>query len=139
MNDEIFNELISLANIAAEKDEIPISALLVKNNKIISSAYNLRNSSANVFDHAEIIAISNYSNTCNDWRLVDCDLYVTIEPCEMCKQFIKESRIRDVYYILPRLDYKKGYYKTSFIHTNLGDDKVNIYKNILDLFWKNKR
>ena len=62
-----------------------------------------------------------------------------IEPCDMCKLFINESRIANVYYLLDKPSYKKGYSKTNFFNCNDNSELINEYKNIIDLFWKNKR
>ena len=79
-------------------DEVPIGCVIVKNNKVIARGYNKRELHHDVTSHAEIIAIRKASKILNDWQLVDCDLYVTIEPCLMCTGAIIQSRIRNVYY-----------------------------------------
>lgn len=80
------------------KDEVPIGAIIVKDNKVISRGHNLKESSHDVSSHAEMIAIRKANKKLNNWRLVDCDLYVTIEPCLMCMGAIYQSHIRNVYY-----------------------------------------
>ena len=79
-------------------DEVPIGCVIVKDNKVISRGYNKRETKKDVTGHAEIEAIRKASKKLNDWQLVDCDLYVTIEPCIMCMGAILQSRIRNVYY-----------------------------------------
>lgn len=138
MNDDIYNLLLKLSRKALKHNEVPVAAVLVCNDKIVSYAYNRRHSSGCVFDHAEIIAIRKYSKKINDWRLNKCTLYVTIEPCDMCKQFIKESRIENVYYLFDKLPSKRSFFKTNFIHLD-SDDNWLEYKKINDLFWKYKR
>ena len=69
---------------ATEEDEVPIGCVIVKNNKVISRGHNRREIKNDVTSHAEIEAIRKASKKLNDWQLVDCDLYVTIEPCIMC-------------------------------------------------------
>ncbi len=81
---------------AYDKDEIPIGVVIVKNNKIISQAHNLRDSKQIVTKHAEIIAIEKANRKLNNWRLIDCTLYTTLEPCDMCSEVIKESKIKKV-------------------------------------------
>lgn len=142
MNDMIYNKLLKLSLKASCKGEVPVAAVLVYNNKIVASAYNKRNSSNCVFDHAEIICIRNFARKYGDWRLNNCSLYVTIEPCDMCKLFIKESRIKNVYYMFSKLNFKKQYSCCDF--SLIEKDSFNSvyfdkYKNILDLFWKNRR
>ena len=79
-------------------DEVPIGAIIVKDDMIIGTGYNqmeiLKDSTA----HAEIIAITSAENTIGNWRLKDCDLFVTLEPCIMCSGAIINSRIRNVYF-----------------------------------------
>ena len=79
-------------------DEVPIGCVIVKDNKVISRGYNKRETKKDVTSHAEIEAIRKASKKLKDWQLVDCDLYVTIEPCIMCTGAIIQSRIRNVYY-----------------------------------------
>lgn len=79
-------------------DEVPIGCVIVKDDKIISRGYNKREKNRDVTGHAEIEAIRKASRKLGDWQLIDCDLYVTIEPCIMCTGAIIQSRIRNVYY-----------------------------------------
>ena len=78
--------------------EVPRGAIIVKNNKIVSKGYNqvelLKDSTA----HAEMIAITSASNTLNNWRLNECDIYVTLEPCSMCAGAIIKSRITNIFF-----------------------------------------
>ena len=83
---------------AYDKDEIPIGVVIVKDGKIISQAHNLRDSKQIVTKHAEIIAIEKANKQENNWRLIDCTLYTTLEPCDMCSEVIKESKIEKVVY-----------------------------------------
>ena len=83
---------------AAKEDEVPIGAVIVKDNKVISRGHNKREAKNDVTSHAEIEAIRKASKKLNDWQLIDCDLYVTIEPCVMCMGAIIQSRIKNVYY-----------------------------------------
>lgn len=87
---------------ADKKNNVPVGAVIVRNNKIIAKAHNLKNSSKNVMDHAEIICIKKASKRMDDWRLSDCKMYVTLEPCNMCKEVIKSARIAKVYYLSKR-------------------------------------
>ena len=79
-------------------DEVPIGCVIVKDGKIISRGYNKREKNKDVTAHAEIEAIRKANKKLGDWQLIDCDLYVTIEPCIMCTGAIIQSRIRNVYY-----------------------------------------
>ena len=77
-------------------DEVPVGAVIVYNNKIIASGHNINNNHG-VSNHAEIIAINDAIKVLNDWRLNDCEMYVTLEPCPMCAGAILKSRIKKVY------------------------------------------
>lgn len=83
---------------AASEDEVPIGCVIVKDNKVISKGHNRREIKNDVTSHAEIEAIRKASKKLQDWQLIDCDLYVTIEPCLMCMGAIIQSHIRNVYY-----------------------------------------
>lgn len=85
---------------AYKNDEIPVGAVVVKNNRVISKAHNDRQKRSNVLGHAEINAIVKAAKRQKDWRLDGYVLYVTLEPCDMCRAIIKESRIEKVYYLL---------------------------------------
>ena len=89
-------QAISLAQTAALLKEVPVGAVIVKQDKIIASGFNLRENSQIVSKHAEIIAIENACSYLNSWRLIDCTLYVTLEPCLMCAGAIYQSRIKKV-------------------------------------------
>ena len=84
------------ASKAAKKKEVPIGAVIVKNNKIISSGFNKRECKKNALYHAEIIAIEKACKRLKSWRLSGCELYVTLEPCPMCMGAIINSRISKV-------------------------------------------
>ena len=73
--------------------EIPVGAVIVKNNKIIGRGYNLKENKKSVIGHAEIMAIEEACNTIGDWRLNGAEMYVTLEPCPMCTSAIIQSRI----------------------------------------------
>ena len=92
---------IEEAKKAKEIDEVPIGAILVKDNKVISRAHNLREHKNDITSHAEIECIKKASKKLKDWQLIDCDLYVTIEPCIMCGGAIAQAHIRRVIYGSP--------------------------------------
>ena len=83
---------------AFDKNEVPVGAVIVYENKIIGKGYNLVETLNNATAHAEIIAIKSASEYIKDWRLENCDLYVTLEPCVMCTGAIINSRIKKVIY-----------------------------------------
>ena len=88
----------SLAYKASSKGEIPIGAVIVKDNKIIAKAYNKREKSQIATHHAEVLAIEKANKKLKSWRLDDCDIYVTKEPCPMCAGAIANARIKNLYY-----------------------------------------
>ncbi len=83
---------------AYKKGEVPIGAVVVKDNKVIARAHNLRESKHDPTGHAEIIAIKKASKKLKSWRLEDCDIYVTLEPCPMCAGAIIQARIKNLYF-----------------------------------------
>ena len=89
---------IKEAKKARLKNEVPIGAVIVKDGKVISRGHNLRETQKNSLKHAEVIAIDKACKKLQNFRLEDCDLYVTIEPCLMCSGAIVQSRIRKVYF-----------------------------------------
>lgn len=97
MNDEKWMKAaIEQAKKAASKDEVPIGCVIVKDDNIIARAYNQREKKQESIAHAEILAIQKACKKLNSWRLEDCDLYVTLEPCPMCSGAVIQSRIRNV-------------------------------------------
>lgn len=138
MQQKYIDILIKLAIKASKKDEVPISAIIVKNNKILVKAYNNRNKKNSILGHAEIIAINKATKKLKDWRLFDCDLYVTLKPCSICENIIKQSRIRNVYYLLNKPETKKEYNKTIFNKLNNTKNEQK-YVKVLNNFFKKKR
>ncbi len=88
---------------AYNKGEVPVGAVIVKDGKIISRGHNLKEIKKDTIMHAEIIAIEKASKKLDAWRLENCDIYVTMEPCPMCMGAIINSRIRKIYYGIPDL------------------------------------
>ncbi|MEE1027448.1 MAG: tRNA adenosine(34) deaminase TadA [Agathobacter sp.] len=87
---------IKQAQKAYALDEVPIGCVIVQNGKIIARGYNRRNTDKNTLAHAEISAIKKASKKTGDWRLEDCTMYVTLEPCQMCAGAIVQSRMKKV-------------------------------------------
>lgn len=92
--------MMNLAIVEAEKakGEIAVGAIIVKNGEVISSAYNKKEKLNDVTAHAEILAIREAEKKLNRWRLEDCEMYVTLEPCPMCAWAIVQSRLKSVYF-----------------------------------------
>lgn len=95
--DEKFMKIALLqAEKAKQNDEVPIGAILVKDGKIVSRAYNKKNKTRNSLNHAEIIALQKYQKKINDWHFYDVTLYTTLEPCPMCAGAIINFRVGKV-------------------------------------------
>ncbi|GEK92135.1 tRNA adenosine(34) deaminase TadA [Alkalibacterium kapii] len=91
-------EALKEAKKASALNEVPIGAVVVKDNKIIGRGYNQRETSQRATTHAEMIAIEEANKTLGNWRLEDCHLFVTLEPCVMCSGAIVLARLKSVYY-----------------------------------------
>lgn len=89
---------LALAKKAYDKDEVPVGAIIVKDGKIIASAFNKREEKNDATAHAEIIAIKKACKKVGDFRLLDCEMFVTLEPCLMCVGAILNARLKTVYY-----------------------------------------
>lgn len=86
------------AKIAEQKDEVPIGAVIVRNGKVIAKTFNLMEKKQSATAHAEILAIQKACKKIKSWRLLDCEMYVTVEPCAMCAGAIANARIKKVYF-----------------------------------------
>ena len=89
---------IDLAKRAKSENEVPIGAVIVKDNKIIGAGYNKRENSKNALSHAEIIAINEACENISNFRLENADIYVTLEPCAMCAGAIVNARLKNLYF-----------------------------------------
>lgn len=96
MKSEFMIRAIELAHKAAAEGEVPVGAVIVKNGEIIGEGYNMREQKKNALSHAETEAINNACKKLGDWRLDDCTIYVTLEPCPMCAGAIVNARIKEV-------------------------------------------
>ena len=92
------SEALKLAKISFDENEVPVGAVIVKNNKIIGKGRNRRERLKNALSHAEIEAINDACENLHSWRLDGCDMYVTLEPCPMCAGAIINARINKVIY-----------------------------------------
>jgi len=98
MKNPYMEQAIIEAKKAVSLGEVPVGAIIVYKGNIIARAHNLRENNNNALAHAEILAINEACNKLNSWRLDECELYVTLEPCPMCAGAIINSRIRAVYF-----------------------------------------
>jgi tRNA(adenine34) deaminase len=133
MDNKIVDTLIKESQKAYRKGEIPVSALIIKDNKIISYAHNTKQHSYSVLGHAEINCILKASKKLKTWHLDDCDLYVTLKPCSMCQSVINNSHIKNVYYFVDKMSNIKEFYETKY---NKVDDIGNFERQISGFFIK---
>ena len=131
--DYILKEMHKLLDKAIKENEVPVGAIIIKDNKIISKAYNKTNKTNDILSHAEILAIKKASKKLNNWRLDDCILYISLEPCDMCKEIIKKSRINNIIYFSKQNEYKTENDPT---YKYINNDSIS---NTLTNFFKDKR
>ncbi len=136
---EYIDKIIDLAQIAYDNDDIPVGAIVVKNNEIIGEGFNTRNRFKSVIGHAEIDALEMACKHIGDWRLDDCELYVTLSPCMMCTGAIIESRIKKVYYLCDRTNVCFKIDKYIEVEKIADGEKTAKYMKMLQLFFENKR
>ena len=139
MKKEFIEEIVGLANDAFNVDEIPVGAIIVKDNQVVSKGVNNRQKNKSVVGHAEINAIEDACKILGDWRLDDCVMYVTLFPCMMCAGAILESRIKKVYYLCDRTNvcYNiEKYLRVEKINDKIAEEKC---LELLQLFFENKR
>lgn len=148
MNRKFFDDAFFYAEFAFKDDEVPIGAVIVKNDEIIGFGYNSKEKSGLVIDHAEIKAITMAEKKINNWRLDECDMYVTLDPCPMCASAIKQSRIKNVFSAVSNSDENNSQIITQIFEKN---DKINAKinfstnndaeraKKILNSFFKMQR
>lgn len=131
MNSEFMKRAIELAKKARYLGEVPVGAVVVKNNKIVGEGYNQREFKQNPVAHAECVAIEDAARALGDWRLDGCELYVTLEPCVMCAGAIINARISTV--VFGAYDLKAGCMDSVTNLTNLPlGSKPEIYGGILE-------
>ena len=135
---KFMKQALKEAKKAYEKLEVPVGAVIVKDGKVLAFGYNTREKDQNVLGHAEINAILEAQKILNNWNLSGCDLYVTLVPCSMCLEIIKQSRIDNIYYLLDKPASKKEFYKTKMQKINDASYE-NKYAEILSDFFKKIR
>ena len=96
--DYFMSKALSMAEVAFQNDEVPVGAVIVKDGKIIGKGFNQVIEKNSVSSHAEINAINDASQTIQNYRLINCDIYVTLEPCHMCAKAIVDARIKNLYF-----------------------------------------
>lgn len=136
MNILKIEKLLTILNRKAIRhNEVPVSCIITKGEKIISKAYNKKITKHDPTAHAEIIAIRKAAKKLKTWNLNECKLYVTLYPCKMCLNVINEARIKEIYYIL---DNEKEINNNIKI-IKINSEKNNYFQDELKRFFKNKR
>jgi tRNA(adenine34) deaminase len=112
---------VAEARAAMEADEVPVGAVIVHRQQVIAAAHNQRETLADPTAHAEMIAITQAASALKDWRLTDCTLFVTLEPCPMCAGAILQARVPKV--VFGALDPKAG--SVTSLYQMLEDRRLN--------------
>ena len=111
-------------------DDIPVGAVLVKDGKVIVKAFNKKECDNDVTSHAEILVLREGGKQMNNWRLDECDLYVTLEPCPMCGWAILQARVKNLYY--GSYDSRYGAFTSEIDLQKLAGSKIKIYGGIME-------
>mgnify|MGYP003412133864 FL=1 len=135
---------------AFDKNEVPVGCVIVKDDKVIAKAHNLRQTKKSVLAHAEILAIQKASKKLDSWILEDCTMYVTLEPCPMCAGTILQSRIKKLVYatkepkfgacqsVMNLFDYKFNH-QVEITDGILQEEASNLMKNFFQILRQNKK
>lgn len=110
--------------------EVPVGAVIVKNGVVLAKAYNKKEKTCCALNHAEILAIKKASKRLKNWRLEDCDIYVTLEPCPMCASAIKQSRIKNVYSAISNKDKNNNELILEIFNTDAVNAGVNFINGL---------
>lgn len=135
---------------AFKKNEVPVGCVIVKDDKVIARAHNLRQTKKSVLGHAEILAIEKASKKLNSWILEDCTIYVTLEPCPMCAGTILQSRIKKLVFAtnepkfgacgsVINLFEKKFNHEVEVIPNVLQEESSKLLKNFFQILRQNKQ
>ena len=126
VKEEFMLVALDMAKKAFKKDEVPVGACVVKNGKVIAKAYNKREHGGTSVGHAEILSIIKASKKLKNFRLDECDLYVTLEPCPMCAGAIVNARIKNLFF--GAYDPKSGY--AGSLYNTFEDQRLNHKVNV---------
>ena len=130
MNFEYMDLAFKEAEKAYKCGEVPIGAIIVKNGKVLAKAHNRKEKTNCALHHAEILAIKKASKKLKNWRLNDCDIYVTLEPCPMCASAIKQARIKNVYSGLSNKDESNAFLIKKIFEADKVNSSVNFVNNL---------
>ena len=123
---------VELAKTAYKENEVPVGAIVVKSGMVIGRGFNQVITTNSVSSHAEIIAINNASQTINNYRLKECDIYVTLEPCHMCAKAIVDARIQNLYFATPEPKTGSIISVDNFLDKNFLNHRVHYEHGILE-------
>jgi len=137
--EKIIKTLMKEAEKAYRKREVPVGCVVVRKNKIIGRAHNTKQKGCCCINHAEILAIKKAGRKIKDWRLNDCELFVTLEPCKMCMEVIRQSRIKKVFYILKSNFTNEDFKKIDVLPLNVDPLFIENYKMKMKAFFSIKR
>ena len=129
MQEKYMEIAIKQAEKAYKKNEVPVGCVIVKNNKILTKTHNLKENKHSALYHAELIAIKKVSKKLKNWRLIDCEMYITMQPCPICASAIKQSRIKKIYY---GTDNKNNNISNEILNENDINEKIEIVPYILE-------
>lgn len=132
MENKFMRIAINEAIKAIDEGEMPVGAVVVHNGVVIASAHNLRNTLHDPTLHAEIVAMRDACKLLKDWRLEECDLYVTLEPCAMCSGAIINSRMRNVYFGAYDLDYGAAGGRIDLFSKSYLGSKTTVFGGIME-------
>ena len=146
-NMNFFDIAYEEALIAYNNGEVPVGCVIVKDGEVLAKTHNRKDELKSVLGHAELLAIEEASAKLDNWRLLDCDIYITLDPCPMCASAIKQARIKNVYSALNNTD---DSYLEIINKIFVGDNTnpsvnftsnldVNKSKNLLNSFFKKQR
>lgn len=150
INEKYMALALKEAEKAFTKNEVPVGCVIVKDDKVIARAHNLRQTKKSVLGHAEILAIEKASKKLNSWILEDCTIYVTLEPCPMCAGTILQSRIKKLVFAanepkfgacgsVINLFEKKFNHEVEVIPNVLQEESSKLLKNFFQILRQNKQ
>lgn len=137
MKEKIIETMYKEAIKAYKKGEIPVGALITKNNKIIAKSHNNRQKKHNLLGHAEINCILKAEKRIKDWRLDECEMYVTLSPCSMCETIIEESRLKKVHFLVKQPNYNEK--NSKIVQISDQNNQKEEYEKLLKSFFKRLR
>ena len=130
MDSKFMDLAFKYAQKAFDNNEVPVGAVIVKDNEVISYGFNTKESNCSVLDHAELIAIKKAETKIHNWRLDNCDIYVTLDPCPMCASAIKQSRIKNVYSALSNSDKNNSFIISKIFMKDNVNPSVSFYTDL---------